>query len=237
VVALLREGGRERRVFVRASPNGWVLLMREGELPVRLRGLSRLASHLPRRAAETVAGILRAAFAAASGQARREGAKRETRSPLRVSAVATLEDLRRLGAARYVPLEVLERALGRETLELLEGGVPVIACHGRRAALVDLEALLSYAAAERALGELASGQPPRETQRDLEVLERHGLVKRLGGAYVMPKSALALFPLSEELLRSVVFVPDAVYRGIPRHGEPGGGEGTAGAGKAARRVR
>jgi hypothetical protein len=236
VVAARRAAGGEERVYVRVHGNGWVAVMREGMPPLTVRGIDNVAAHLPRGLAEAVIAAARAALSAERGAAPRASRRREP-LPLRASAVAGAEELRHFRTLRYVPLARLESALGRDALARLEGGVPVLACSGRRGVLVDLEALLSYAEAGRALGDIAAPRVPRELARDLEVLERHGLVKRHGGVHVMPRSALALFPLSEGLLRSVVFVPDAVYRGIPGHGVPGGGEGAASARKAVRGVQ
>ena len=204
--ACTRQG---ERAYIYIAPNGVTLVIEGGggARTVKLESARQLHSYLLPRVARKIEEAAEAL--AAPRWEQRCGPQ------LRVSAIARVEELRRLSSARYVPLSALEKALGRDALSRLEGGIPYVACHNG-GVLVDLEALLSYARAARALAELAAPEVPSHLAQDMEVLERHGLVKRRGDIYLMPKSALALFPLSGELLSSVALVPDAVFRGVPR---------------------
>jgi len=133
--------------------------------------------------------------------------------------LARAEELKQFKGVKYVALKELEKAIGRKTVEQLmrSGELPLIKCADKYV-LVDLEALLKYAEARDMLDKIAEESGGEESQL-LETLVEAGVAKKYKKLYVMPKSAVALFRLSEEVLKRVFFVDDKVFLAMPQRFE------------------
>jgi hypothetical protein len=129
------------------------------------------------------------------------------------------EVAKRLKSARYVPVEEFKRMIGRQLFKkLLEvGAVPMIMCAGGKYAVIDFNAFVKFAEHVNILEEVAGEFTPKpDVVPVLEQLVRLGVAKKYKTLYVMPKTAMTLFRLPEEILENVFFVNDKIFISMPQ---------------------